>query len=383
LTCHADAAVLSIQESEGLKEECLPPANIRLLVDGTQALSALEELLTRATQQIDVIMFMWEDDEVGRRVADLLSSKAKSGVRVRVLIDGGGNCIFGQPEEAPVGQINHAVCALAQQPGISVLRIHNPFGRFDHRKLVLADGQIAWSGGRNFVERAFFIQHDLSFTLAGPPVGQLQHLFNKCWRQQGGAESASNPGRGMEHRTECPLEGSSNARVRLLVTEPGSHQLGACLYRAVDSARHRIYLENVYLNDSLLVYKLARARQRGVDVRVVLTLVSPTKAINWANRVTANRLLKEGVRVYIYPTMTHVKAALVDDSWAYLGTANFDALSLRHNYELGFAIEAGSLIGEIEERLFLPDCCSEWELKRPLTVSLKDYACELVASLCL
>jgi phosphatidylserine/phosphatidylglycerophosphate/cardiolipin synthase-like enzyme len=79
--------------------------------------------------------------------------------------------------------------------------------------------------------------------------------------------------------------------------------------------------------------------------------------------------------------MTHVKAAAVDGCWAYLGTGNFDPLSLRHNHELGLAVSAGPLIAELEERLFQADFCPDWELTGPLPLTPVDYLCELVASL--
>ena len=80
----------------------------------------------------------------------------------------------------------------------------------------------------------------------------------------------------------------------------------------------------------------------------------------------ANRLLRAGIRVYLYPGMTHVKAVVVDGVWAYLGTGNLDPLSLRHNYELGLAISDGPVIADLEQRLFVEDMRPETELMRPL-----------------
>ena len=100
-------------------------------------------------------------------------------------------------------------------------------------------------------------------------------------------------------------------------------------------------------------------------------------------RVTVNRLLRIGVRVYMYPSTTHVKAASVDTRWAYLGTGNFDNLSLRRNNEVGVSISIGPLIDEVEQRIFLTDFRPEWEVKQPLEVNLGDYLCEVIANLVL
>jgi cardiolipin synthase A/B len=100
-------------------------------------------------------------------------------------------------------------------------------------------------------------------------------------------------------------------------------------------------------------------------------------------RAVANRLLQAGIRVFLYPEMTHAKAIVVDGVWAYLGTGNFDPLSLRHNQELGLSISGSPLIGDLERQFFLQDMRPEWEMKEPLPLTFHDWLCEWVASLCL
>jgi cardiolipin synthase len=237
------------------------------------------------------------------------------------------------------------------------------------------DGRIAWTGGRNFRQGAFFEQRDLSFTVEGPLVAQLEGCFEDSWREQGG--------RPAEHSPASSATGPANAQARLVQTRPLKHQIETAVFEAVDHARHHVYLENFMFCDNQLLDKLCRARSRGVDVRVVLTQsVTPDK-INRANRVTANRMLHAGVRVYVYPAMTHMKAAVVDGCWAYLGTGNFDPLSLRRNHELGLVLRAGSVVTEAEERLFQADLRPEWEMTEPFPVSIKDYFWELVSCLLL
>jgi cardiolipin synthase len=366
----------------GALEDCLhrltgrglQPAQVQLYPGGEEALASLYQLVDHAACRIDVLMFYWENDGLSQEVAARLAARARPDLPVRVLVDGGGNLVFNKAERAPGGCLNHVIAWLARQPHVQVLRIRNPFGRFDHRKLVLVDGQAAWTGGRNFAASAFFKHHDLSFTVTGPLVAELQGRFDAFWAEQGGQREDSAPVQ--------PLAlAEANAQARLLYAEPGSPELARALYTAIDRARQHVYVENVYFSDSRLVYKLARARRRGLDVRAMLTFSTSSCHINRANRVIANRLLRAGVRVYVYPVMTHVKAAAVDGCWAYLGTGNFDPLSMRHNRELGLSVSAGPLIGEVEERLFLTDFRPEWELTKPLPLTWTDYACELLASL--
>ena len=261
------------------------------------------------------------------------------------------------------------MCWLSQQPHVELIRIRNPFAHFDHRKLVVVDGRTAWAGGRNFTYPAFFVRHDLSFTLQGPLVTAMEQCFENYWRDQGGEPA---------HLDEDSAPISANAAGRLVENTPTHHSLRHALYHAIDSARAHVWLENPYLSDNGVVNKLARARRRGVDARVVVTIQSDSNSINHANRVTANRLLKAGVRVYLYPGRVHTKAALVDGCWAYLGSGNFDSLSLRRNHELGVVFGPGPFVDELSETLFQADFNPDWELRAPIPLTIEDYAYEML-----
>ena len=370
-----------------LTDRDLQPAQVQLFPEGAEALAVLEQLLAQATSRIDIIMFYWENDPLGVELIERLAARGGPNLRIRILIDGGGNLIFGQPCHASAAQVNGAVARLLHNPHIEILRIRNPFARFDHRKLVLIDGRIAWTGGRNFDFPAFFNTHDLSFTLEGPLVTELQQRFDDYWRDQGGQDEPGNPAPASPavHGPSpgCPAPAPTNAMARLIHTDPGDPALAKVLYRAVESARQNVFMANVYFNDSRLVVKLAHARRRGADVRVLLTFTTSSDTIARSNRVVANRLLQAGVRVYIYPGKVHIKAAAVDGRWAYLGTGNFDALSFRHNREMALAVSGGPLVTELEHRVFLADFRPEWELHEPVPVTWHDYVSELIASLAL
>jgi cardiolipin synthase len=375
-----------------LIETELQPAAVQLYPDGLAALTVLEQLIDSAQRSIDILIYTWEDDAVGWDVAQHLAAAAAHRCRVRILLDGGANLIFApSPTEEPsvdgasksrrdkpktAGEVNRVVCWLAQQPGVELVRIRNPFARFDHRKLVLIDGQQAWAGGRNFTHTAFFLRHDITFTMQGPLVAEWQTLFECYWREQGGKPARLPPQNGV-----VPIPSIvANAAGRLVENAPTHHGLSQALYRAIDHARHFVYLENPYLTDNGVIVKLARARRRGVDARVLFTIRSDTPSINHTNKVTANRLLAAGVRVYLYPGRIHVKAALVDGCWAYLGSGNFDLLSLHRNHELGVVFGPGPFLEELNQVLFQPDFNPDWELHAPLPLTAADYAYELLAA---
>jgi cardiolipin synthase len=349
------------------------PADIRIYLDGCEALSALDAVIDEAVCRIDVHMYLWGSDQIGWHVAQKLAAKAGPNLPVRILMDGGGQLVHGEPKDARADEVNKAVCWLARQPHVQMIRSRNGGFRFDHRKLVIADGRVAWDGGRNFVDSAFFKDHDLSYTVDGPLAAKWAGRFDENWEFQGG-----------EHRSApaaAPVDSPTpNALARLVHTRPTDHSLVRLIYDAVARARHHVYVENPYFGDNHLLYLLAQARQRGADVRVVLTAQSDSPLYDHSNKVMANRLLAAGCRVYLYPGMTHVKAMAVDGVWAYTGTGNFDNLSLRHNREAGVAVSDGPFLPEFEDRLFQADFNPEWELTAPLTVSPLDYLAEFIAT---
>ena len=352
----------------------LLPAQVELHLEHTDALAKLEKVIDGASRRLDVIMFLWDNDEIGWLIAKQVAAKAASGVPVRVLVDGAGNMLYGLPKEDSPANLNAAVCWLAKQPNVELIRSRIPLGMLDHRKLFLADARLAWTGGRNITRDEFSVRHDLSFTVRGPVVRQYVSAFEKSWEEQGGKPCGQEP-------MDEPLE--SNATARLVTTGDGPPTFERALYRAIDSARSHIYLENTYLSDGPTIAKLADARQRGVDVRVVMTVSTGQKPFDRGNRATANRLRKAGIRVYIYPGLTHVKAASVDGLWAYIGTGNFDPHSLRINREFGLSVASGPLIREVEERVFREDFRPEWELTTPFELSCQDYLFEWLVNLIL
>jgi cardiolipin synthase len=352
------------------------PAAIALFPGGDDAWAALRQTIDSADHRLDVLMYLWGNDPIGWGVAKHLAARAGPTLPVRVLIDGGGNLLQGRPKNDSAGEVNAPACWLARQPHVQVIRTRNPFFRYDHRKLVIADGRRVWSGGRNFTSDAFLKSHDLSYTLSGRLTGELAGQYEEFWQEQGGAPA------GRPLPLPPPADPSGvNAVARLVRTQPYESNLARTVYTAVSRARHHVYVANPYLTDARMLVELARARQRGADVRVILTLESGSKATDLSNRVTANRLLRAGVRVYLYPGLLHVKATAVDGVWAYLGTGNFDPLSLRHNRELGLAVSHGTLVRELEERLFQPDFRPEWELHDPLPVTGYQYLVEAFANL--
>lgn len=335
----------------------LQGACLTLLPTSEECVQGLLELIQAATMRVDLMIYGWEDDPTGREVAAYLEAAARRGVRVRLIVDRGGFVMHNRA--SAVGEATF-LDRLKTVPNVSVIEPGNAFVRFDHRKLAVIDGQTAWSGGMILTEVSRRRWRNLGFIARGPVAGQLAAIFEDRWREVGGTPRTPlfpNP------PTPSPLP---NATVRVVRTDLRDRSLKAAIFHAIDHARSHIYLENPYFSDEILAGKLVEARRRGVDVRVVLTLRGNIRKLNRYVVLTANRLLRGGVRVYLDPGMTHVKAMSVDGLWSYVGTGNFDELSLRNNREVGLAVLGPEFAQALDRSIFLPDIALAEELKGPL-----------------
>ena len=333
----------------------LTPARVTPLYDSGPAYRALLDLIGSSRCRVDLMMFSWDDDAAGRPVAAALIERARAGVAVRVTVDR-GSFVSGEDNAHVTRGCPTYLDALRATPNVQVIEAPGPFLRFDHRKVAVFDDRVVWTGGMVLTGPSLFRWHNFAFLVEGPAVPQFAALFAERWDALGGCPAPVCP------QAATAAEVVPNAMVRVVRTDDHIRTLKEAVYGAVDTARRHIYLENCYFSDQILVKKLVAARARGVDVRAILTMRGDVRLLNEYAGLMANRLLRGGVRVYLYPAMTHVKAMSVDGTLAYVGTGNFDELSLRNNREVGLTVRGPALIAEIEENLFLHDMSVSEEL---------------------
>jgi phosphatidylserine/phosphatidylglycerophosphate/cardiolipin synthase-like enzyme len=348
----------------------LLPARISLLPSSEAAIQGLFWLISSAEKQIDLMIYGWEDDPTGREVAAALDLAARRGVRVRLLVDRTAFLIHNR--NAAIGEPTF-LDRLACVPNVRLIETPGTFARFDHRKLAVMDGRVAWTGGMILTEVARRQWENLAFLVEGPVAAHYAALFEERWRDVGGATGG--PVGGLSPRPEP----APNALARVVRTDVRDRTLKNALFHAIDHAKHHIYLENPYFSDTVLAAKLVAARQRGVDVRAIVTLRGNVRKLNQYVVLTSNRLLRGGVRVYLAPAMTHVKAMTVDGTWAYLGTGNFDELSLRNNREVGLTVLSPKIVEAVDRDLFLPDMNRDEELTALMPLPRKWPVLELFA----
>lgn len=358
------------------------PGALRLLIDGEQFFPRFEQALRDARRSIHLIVGIFDRDDVAVRIADLLKDRSGE-IEVRVILDQMSSLAAGAassqtpwPEDfqPPRSIRSH----LQDQSSVQVRAFLNPWLSAEHSKLLIVDGERAWVGGMNFGREYRYEWHDLMLEVEGPIVASFVQAFRRSWDHAGNLGDLAYLTRALAHATSAhypPIEDGA-IPIRRLPTRTAWKPLAQAIAKSLDQARNHVYLQNPYLFDNRVVVRLARARRRGVDVRVILSSSIDVLGGERSSLVTANYLLHHGVRVFFCPGKTHVKALLVDD-WACLGSANFNHLSLRLNQELNLATSDPAFVKEFREQLFERDFSRSTELTEPLAVGWVDHLFEL------
>ena len=351
----------------GRRAEC---GTLRLLIDGEGFFPALTGRIKGAQKSVHLLVGIFDRDDAAVEVADLLRARSHD-LDVKVIVDrmssnAGGNTppASAMPEGfVPPGSI---AAYLQDDSRVKVRLFLNPWFSADHSKLFVVDERWAYLGGMNIGREYRYEWHDLMVEVEGPVVKSLERDFDRAWAHAGPLGDLAYGASALlakPQRTDC--EGLP--RLRRLYTRTAAKEIRQAVLEGIDRARRLVYLENPYLVDHETTAALARARLRGVDVRVVLPSVSDFLDTDATNIERANYLLTHGVRVYLYPGMTHVKALLVD-GWACLGSANFNNLSFRFNQEIDLATSDPAIAEEIREDLFEADFAVSHNLTEPIMV---------------
>jgi cardiolipin synthase len=352
---------------------------INFLVDGDEYFPRLNNAITNAQDSIDIRTYIFDSDDVAVKVADLL--KQKSGdVEVKVLVDGLGDLFATtldsetMPEDfQPPPSIANYLRAGSK---VKVRKQSNPWLTGDHAKSTIVDKNLAFIGGMNIGREYRYDWHDLMVEVKGPVVNQIQYEFDKVWAKSSLLGDIALLGQFMKgYNRDLPMQGHP---IRVLGTTSYNSQIYRAQLAAIRRAQSHIYIENAYFSDDNVLYELIRARRRGVDVRVIVASSSDNGTMNLSNELTINSMLQNGIRVYAYPGMTHVKAA-VYDRWACFGSANFDKLSLQINQELNLATSDRETVNKLVDRVFRADFAASNELHEIIPVGWAHRVAEFIS----
>ena len=295
---------------------------------GAEAHRAALDLIAGARTQLDICTFILASDRIGDEISAALRAQAEKGVRVRLLIDGIGAWLGGRLDIASL-----------RRAGVEVVKFVPPFrsilrGRANlrnHRKMIVADTDRLWCGGRNFAAEYFDEWHDLSFDLGGELVVRACEQFEKDWAYATRREVAE----------QCPpthaIDAVDAPLAQLVPSGPEQvdDTVQALLLSGCFMAKRRILAVTPYfIPDATLLMALTLAARRGVVVDLVMPRRSNHRLADIARRRPLRDLAAAGARIGFVPWMLHAKAFVVDDQLALAGSANLDLRSLFLNYEL-------------------------------------------------
>jgi len=352
---------------------------IEFLVDGDEYFGRLMEVIDNAEQSIDIRTFIFDNDDFAVAMADTLKERADD-VRVRVMVDSVGNLLATQTDPESLPNDHQPPMSmnlyLEQDSAVKVRSYANPWIiTSDHTKTTIIDEKTAFVGGMNIGREYRYDWHDMMMEVTGPVVDQLQFESDKAWARTGLLGDLANAVRYLHgKRKRANRDGYP---VRILQTRNFDSDIHKAQIAAIQNAQSHIIIENAYFSDDRTIYELAKARRRGVDVRVIIPSAGNHGALNASNRVTVNTLLEHGIRVYEYPGMSHIKAA-VYDGWICVGSANFDKLSLKVNKELNLATSDPATVNALLDQVFIPDLMLSREILSPVDVTPATYFAEIV-----
>jgi cardiolipin synthase len=358
---------------------------VEVLLNGDQIFPAMLDAIKHAEKTITFETYIYWSESIGREFAEALSERARSGVKVHVLLDFIGSI------KMEAKQIDAMRAA-----GVQIQRYHKPvwwklarLNNRTHRKLLIVDGKVGFTGGVGIADQwrgnAQDEDHwrDTHFRVEGPVVGQMQAVFTDNWTKATGVVLD-----GDEYFPPLPKAGQLAAQMFSSSPTGGSESMHLMYLMAITAARKTIDLSSSYfVPDELAVKALVAAAKRGVRVRII----TPGKHIDsdlvrQASRERWGSMLAAGVRIAEYqPTMYHVKALVVDSQLVSVGSTNFDNRSFSINDEANLNVmdpdfaHAQAAIFDADWRRAKPISLERWQ-DRPLLEKLGSELASLVGA---
>lgn len=328
---------------------------VTLLMTGQEKFDDMFTAIRQARESVHLEYFNFRNDSIAMLLFDILKEKAKQGVEVRALYDGFGNWSNNQPlKKYHVTNLRNAGVDIHEFDPLTFPWLNHIFGR-DHRKIVVIDGKIAYTGGMNVAD--YYIKgteqvgewRDMHCRLEGTEVNRLQEIFLKAWWMvtkeivvgnkyfKGGTDVSEF--QGLRH---YPLPTNGRMMCGIVNREPyNTPKAVRHFYRyAIDSAEDTIRLVNPYFTLIPYIRKaLVNAVKRGVVVQIMIAEPCDVPLTPDCVFYNANKLQKEGCQVWVYkPGFHHTKIIMVDGRFCTVGSTNLDARSLKCDYEENVAI---------------------------------------------
>lgn len=333
------------------------------LRNGEEAYPAMLEAIANATETVDIATYLFDGSRTIDDFTRALRDARTRGVEVRVLLDGLGDLIGRATARR---NLEHAGITVARflPPSISERGLH--INLRNHRKLLIVDGRVAFTGGMNLRDvhedvrqpAGAWRARDLHFRVRGPVAAHLERVFDEDWAFSTRTSIVDRPS-----RAEIA---AGDARARVIPDGPDADRdaLKWCVIGAINAARHSVRLQTPYfIPPEELEAALISANLRGVVVRIMLPGTTDHHFAHWAARAMVGDILRRGVEIRLQPApFVHTKLLVIDDAYSLVGSANMDPRSLRLNFELGLSVYDRDLARDLATHFD-----TDWSISKDLT----------------
>ena len=358
-----------------------PPTShneLKLLKDGKTTFETIFNALENASVQIHIQYYIFEEGDLANRLLSLFEKKIATGVVIRMIYDGVGSFSLSKKylkQLLAMGVEVYSFLPFKFERYFSSLNYRN------HRKIIVVDGEIGFTGGINISDKYLKGQvglgkwHDMHLMLQGPAANQLDQVFMTDWYLV--SSQLLMP---LEHQGNT-LAASSKNLVQIVAGGPDDDfpVLEQTYFSIINMAKNYIYITNPYvIPGQALVRALQTAALSGVDVRLLVSENADNKLVSWSVHSFFELFLKAGIKIFLFPDgFLHSKIMVSDDAISSIGTANLDDRSFEQNYEVN-AIMYDKEFAKLLKEDFLKDSIISHELiyeefvKRPWSKKLKE-----------
>lgn len=311
--------------------------NVVALLNGDQIFPAMLAAIRGAEKSITLESYIWSSGEVSSQFVEALAERARAGVKVHIIADMLGSLKL---KKADVDRMTEAGAKFARYNPPIVFNLSLPFKLFrmnhrTHRKLLVVDGRVGFIGGVCLSDSWLGNAEpghwrDTHFRVEGPVVAQMQGVFAENW-----LEARSEVLHGRDYFPELKPAGTMAAQCFASGPKDRAEQARLSYLLSMAAAQKNIRLAQAYfVPGKLAIETMLAARRRGVKIEVLVPAKTDLFVVRSASRSRWGELLAAGVEFYEYqPTLYHCKILIVDDTWASVGSVNFDEQSFRHNDE--------------------------------------------------
>ena len=347
---------LIVREMSEVGIQFTPNNNVKLLMSGKEKFADMFEAIRQAKSSVHLEYFNFRNDSIAGLLFELLREKRKEGVEVRAAFDGFGNDSNNQPlKKSHLSQLHADSIDIYEFDPIRFPWVNHIWPR-DHRKIVVIDGEIGYTGGMNVAD--YYLVgteqvgewRDMHCRIEGPAVNELQRIFARFWKKLT-KEELNDP----KYYNAKP---AGDKTVAIATREPNvTNKIMRQFYiNALDGAKDSVKIVNPYFVPTPSVMKaLKRCAERGVKMDIIMSSKYDVPLVPDVVSYNLRKLMKRGAHIWRYrPGFHHSKIMMVDGRYCTVGSTNLDARSLRFDYEINALIIDQEVTRQLEDK-FIED----------------------------